>query len=109
MHVDIILRTHNASCGTSVRNSSITQPINLSYMNPAEEGPQGKYRMLENGCFKDIDAALMTHASVHNSRCKIFSGKYVGSRIYSVLAHESLTLSYRSATDARLLQFKEDS
>lgn len=93
----------------AIRNCNINQPYELViYGTPAEEGPQGKYKMLENGCFKDIDVALMTHASPYTTvDIKSLAGSVWEVEFTGVQAHESLTPELsRSATDGMILAFQ---
>lgn len=47
----------------ALMKAGISEPFKLViYGTPAEEILTGKYRMLEAGCFKDIDVALQVHA-----------------------------------------------
>lgn len=51
-------------CGTAValKNAGIDRPFELVvYGTPAEESLSAKVTMWENGCFRDIDVALMMH------------------------------------------------
>lgn len=51
-------------CGTAValKNAGIDKPFELVvYGTPAEESLSAKVTMWENGCFRDIDVALMMH------------------------------------------------
>lgn len=51
-------------CGTAValKNAGIDKPFELVvYGTPAEESFSAKVTMWENGCFRDIDVALMMH------------------------------------------------
>lgn len=51
-------------CGTAValKNAGIGKPFELVvYGTPAEESLSAKVTMWENGCFRDIDVALMMH------------------------------------------------
>lgn len=78
------------------------------YGTPAEEGGQGKRIMLENGCFRDIDLALMTHAAP-NTTVDIKSLAGVGFKVifHGVAAHASLAPEkLRSALDAMMLTFQ---
>lgn len=75
------------------------------YGTPAEEGPQGKAIMMRNGCFRDIDLALMTHAAPNTTvDIKSLSGSKLTFTMKGVAAHEALTPEKsRSATDALVL------
>ena len=75
------------------------------YGTPAEEGPQGKAIMIKNGCFQDIDLALMTHAAPNTTvDIKSLAGSKMSFTIKGVAAHEALMPEKsRSATDALVL------
>lgn len=75
------------------------------YGTPAEEGPQGKAVMIKNGCFRDIDLALMTHGAPNTTvDVKSLSGSKMEFTMKGVAAHEALTPEKsRSATDALVL------
>lgn len=75
------------------------------YGTPAEEGPQGKRIMMENGCFRDIDLALMTHAAPNTTvDIKSLAGSKLRFTVKGVAAHEALMPEKsRSATDAVIL------
>lgn len=77
------------------------------YGTPAEEGLQGKVRMIENGAFKDIAVALMTHASPNTTTdIKSLAGSRFSFTFTGVAAHESLAPELsRSAMDGMLLAF----
>ncbi|MCI8576144.1 MAG: M20 family metallopeptidase [Lachnospiraceae bacterium] len=53
-----------AAAANAVLNAGIKEPFKLVvYGTPAEEHMAGKIKMIEEGCFKDIDVALMMHGS----------------------------------------------
>lgn len=78
------------------------------YGTPAEEGPQGKRRMMEAGCFKELDVSLMTHAAPNTTvDVKSLAGSRFEVRYHGVAAHASLTPELtRSALDAVVLAFQ---
>ena len=78
------------------------------YGTPAEEGPQGKKIMLQNGCFHDIDIALMTHAAPNTTvDIKSLAGAKFRAIFHGIAAHASLTPEkVRSALDAMVLTFQ---
>lgn len=78
------------------------------YGTPAEETEGGKIIMLENGCFRDIDVALMMHASsggtgvdLRTMALSTFSVEYTGQSAHAAIRPEC----GRSALDALLLTF----
>ena len=78
------------------------------YGTPAEETTHGKQRMLENGCFKDIDVALMMHGSptttvdVKSMAMSSFTVTFHGRKAHAALKPED----GRSALDALLVAFQ---
>jgi len=79
----------------------------IIYGTPAEEATGGKIIMLENGCFKDLDVALMFHGgptTTTDIKCMALSGfkvKFKGKSSHAAIQPES----GRSAFDALLLSF----
>ena len=77
------------------------------YGTPAEETAHGKLRMLEQGCFQDIDVALMMHGSptttVDNKSMAMssFTVTFHGKKSHAALKPED----GRSALDALLIAF----
>lgn len=93
----------------ALRQSGIKAPFKLViYGTPAEEGPQGKRIMLENGCFTDLDVALMTHAAPNTTvDIKSLAGSTFAVTFKGVATHESLAPEHgRSALDAMVLAFQ---
>lgn len=93
----------------AVRELYRNKPYKLViYGTPAEEGGQGKRIMIENGSFKDIDVALMTHAASNTTvDIKSLSGSNWAAEFKGVEAHESLYPECsRSALDAMILAFQ---
>lgn len=85
------------------------QPFSVVvYGTPAEETAHGKLRMLENGCFQDIDVALMMHGSptttVDNKSMAMskFTVTFHGKSAHAALKPED----GRSALDALLVAFQ---
>ena len=78
------------------------------YGTPAEETAHGKLRMLEKGCFQDIDVALMMHGSptttvdVKSMARSKFTVTFHGKKSHAALKPEA----GRSALDALLLAFQ---
>ena len=77
------------------------------YGTPAEEGPQGKKKMIDAGCFQDLDLALMTHAAPNTTvDIKSLAGGRFEVEYTGVAAHAALTPELtRSGMDALLLCF----
>ena len=78
------------------------------YGTPAEESFGGKIVMAENGCFKELDAALATHAATKGG-CVACCGMALWSYrvdFYGIKAHAAGSPHKgRSASDAMLLAF----
>lgn len=80
----------------------------IVYGTPAEETAHGKLRMLENGCFRDIDVALMMHGSptttvdVKSLAMSSFTVTFHGKKAHAALKPED----GRSALDALLVAFQ---
>ncbi len=78
------------------------------YGTPAEETAHGKLRMQENGCFQDIDVALMMHGSptttvdVKSLAMSSFTVTFHGRKAHAALKPED----GRSALDALLVAFQ---
>ena len=78
------------------------------YGTPAEETIGGKLQMLREGCFKDIDVALMMHGStttttdIKSMALSNFTIKFYGTSAHAALAPEQ----GRSALDGILLLFQ---
>ncbi len=84
-------------------------PFTLTvYGTPAEETYGGKIRMQENGCFRELDVALSTHATARDIRV---AGLSMALNSYRVIfhgrgAHASASPHLgRSAADAMFLSF----
>ena len=77
------------------------------YGTPGEEGAHCKKTMLENGCFQDIDVALMVHGSPNATiDIKSLAGVRLEFEFQGIAAHDSLTPELvRSGMDAMLLGF----
>lgn len=97
-------------CGTAValKNAGIDKPFELVvYGTPAEESKSAKVSMWNNGCFRDIDVALMMHAGPDTC----VDEKSLALSSYTVTfhgkgAHAALAPDQgRSALDALLLCF----
>lgn len=80
----------------------------IVYGTPAEETAHGKLRMLEHGCFRDIDVALMMHGSptttvdVKSMAMSTFFVTFHGKKSHAALKPED----GRSAFDALLVAFQ---
>ena len=99
-----VIATANA-----LRQADIQQPYQLIvYGTPAEEGLAGKIAMLKEGCFQDIDVALMMHGSP-TTTCDIKSmaNYHVDVVFEGKSAHAAINPDLgRSALDALLLTFQ---
>ena len=98
-------------CGTAValKNAGFTQPFSLVvYGTPAEETRSAKVTMWENGCFRDIDVALMMHGGPDTCvdekslALTYYFVEFKGQGAHAALAPEK----GRSALDALLLAFQ---
>lgn len=98
-------------CGTAValKNAGFTQPFSLVvYGTPAEETRSAKVTMWEDGCFRDIDVALMMHGGpdtcVDEKSLALtnYIVEFKGQGAHAALAPEK----GRSALDALLLAFQ---
>ncbi len=85
------------------------QPFQIVvYGTPAEETTSGKITMLKNGCFQDIDVALMMHLSpetcvdVRSMALTKFTVTFYGQAAHAALKPES----GKSALDALILSFQ---
>ncbi|MTI54697.1 M20 family metallopeptidase [Geosporobacter ferrireducens] len=92
----------------ALKNTVMNLPYKLViYGTPAEETSGGKIIMLKNGCFKDIDIALMMHGSPTTTtdvKCMALSSFAVTFKGKS--AHAAIEPEMgRSALDALLLAF----
>lgn len=97
-----------AAAAVSFKEVYKNKPYKLViYGTPAEETSGGKIIMIENGCFKDIDIALMFHGSPTTTtdvKCMALSSfkvKFKGKSAHAAIQPES----GRSAFDALLLSF----
>ncbi len=97
-------------CGTAValKNAGFEKPFELVvYGTPAEETRGAKITMWENGCFRDIDVALMMHGGpdtcVDEKSLALsnYTVTFQGKGAHAALAPEQ----GRSALDALLLAF----
>ena len=92
-----------------IRDLCGTHPCRIVlYGTPAEETEGGKIMMLERGCFRDIDAALMMHAAPNTCvdvKCMAlvdYTVTFHGKEAHAAMAPEK----GRSAFDAALLSFQ---
>lgn len=93
----------------ALKNIVFDTPFKLIvYGTPAEEGLQGKARMLEKGCFKDMDVALMVHAADYTTvDVKSLAGARLDVKFKGVAAHQSLAPELsRDALDGLILAFQ---
>lgn len=93
----------------ALKDCAGNQPFSVVvYGTPAEETAHGKLRMLENGCFQDIDVALMMHGSptttvdVKSMAMSSFTVTFHGKKAHAALKPED----GRSALDALLVAFQ---
>lgn len=93
----------------ALKKSAGEQPFSLVvYGTPAEETVHGKLMMMKNGCFQDIDLALMMHGSptttvdVKSMALSSFTVTFHGKRSHAALRPEE----GRSAFDALLIAFQ---
>lgn len=93
----------------ALKDCAGNQPFSVVvYGTPAEETAHGKLRMLENGCFQDIDVALMMHGSptttvdVKSMAMSSFTVTFHGKKSHAALKPED----GRSALDALLVAFQ---
>lgn len=93
----------------ALRDCAGNQPFSVVvYGTPAEETAHGKLRMLENGCFQDIDVALMMHGSptttvdIKSMAMSSFTVTFHGKKAHAALKPED----GRSALDALLVAFQ---
>lgn len=94
------------AAAAALKAAADEQPFCLViYGTPDEEYGDGKIKMLENGCFRDIDFALMTHAGPNTTvdvkslaQCT-YVAEYHGRASHAALKPED----GRSAVDAMLL------
>lgn len=77
------------------------------YGTPAEETIGGKTVMMENGCFQDMDIALMMHAAPNTCvDIKSMANKSYTVEFHGVRAHAAMSPEQgRSAFDAAILSF----
>jgi len=97
------------AAASSLRNIYKEKPFHLIvYGTPAEETTGGKITMLENGCFRDIDVALMVHSCCGTStEIKAIASTSVDVTFHGTEAHAALCPEQgRSALDALLLTFQ---
>ncbi len=93
----------------ALKNVINDKPFKLIvYGTPAEEGLQGKARMLKKGCFNDIDVALMMHAADYTTvDVKSLAGARINANFKGVAAHHSLAPEIsRDALDGLILAFQ---
>lgn len=95
-----------AAAAVAMKAAAGDEPFRVVvYGTPDEEYGDGKIPMLENGCFQDIDFALMTHAGpnttvdVKSLAQRTYTAEYRGKASHAALKPED----GRSAVDAMLL------
>lgn len=93
----------------AVLNAGIQEPFKLVvYGTPAEEHMAGKIKMIEEGCFQDIDVALMMHGSP-TTTCDIKSmaNYHIEVTFHGTSAHAAINPEKgRSALDGLILAFQ---
>lgn len=93
----------------AIKQSDITNPFKLVvYGTPAEETVSGKILMLENGCFRDIDLALMMHGGAETTvDVKSLANYSVEVEFHGTSAHAAINPEMgRSALDSLLISFQ---
>ena len=97
------------AAANAIKNANIDKPYKLViYGTPAEENLAGKITMLEEGCFRDIDVALMMHGSP-TTTCDIKSmaNYHIDVVFEGKSSHAAINPDKgRSALDALLLTFQ---
>ena len=97
------------AAANAVIRAKIDQPFKLIvYGTPAEEHMAGKVKMLEEGCFRDIDVALMMHGSP-TTTCDIKSmaNYHIEVTFHGISAHAAINPDKgRSALDGLILAFQ---
>lgn len=97
------------AAANAVLNAGIEEPFKLVvYGTPAEEHMAGKIKMIEEGCFKDIDVALMMHGSP-TTTCDIKSmaNYHIEVTFHGTSAHAAINPDKgRSALDGLILAFQ---
>ena len=95
-------------CAETLKTTLTDRPYKLVvYGTPAEEAAPAKQQMWDNGCFRDIDVALMVHGSVNTAtdESSLASMNYIVS-FHGVSAHPGLYPERgRSAFEALQLAF----
>ena len=97
------------ACAVTIKENMKNKPFKLVvYGTPAEEGCGGKLIMLEEGCFKDIDVALMMHGGpATQTDIKSLASTSLKVTFYGKSSHAALKPEAgRSALDALLLTFQ---
>lgn len=97
------------AAANAVKEANLQDPFRLVvYGTPAEENLSGKITMIRDGCFRDIDVALMMHGSP-TTTCdvKSMANYHVDVRFHGTSAHAAINPDLgRSALDALLLTFQ---
>lgn len=97
------------AAANAVLNADIKEPFKLVvYGTPAEEHMAGKIKMIEEGCFRDIDVALMMHGSP-TTTCDIKSmaNYHIEVTFHGASAHAAINPEKgRSALDGLILAFQ---
>lgn len=93
----------------AVKNAGIDKPYRLVvYGTPAEETSSGKVQMIQEGCFRDIDVALMMHGSpTTTTDIKSLANYSLRVTFKGISAHAAIKPEQgRSALDALILAFQ---
>lgn len=97
------------AAANAVKEAGLRAPFKLVvYGTPAEENLSGKITMIQDGCFQDIDVALMMHGSP-TTTCdvKSMANYHVDVHFKGTSAHAAINPDLgRSALDALLLTFQ---
>lgn len=97
------------AAANAIKRSDIDRPYRLVvYGTPAEETVSGKITMLDNGCFQDIDVALMMHGGAETTvDVKSLANYAVEVAFHGVSSHAAIRPEMgRSALDSLLIAFQ---
>lgn len=97
------------AAASALKQSDIAQPFKLVvYGTPAEETVSGKILMLNNGCFQDIDVALMMHGGAETTvDVKSLANYAVEVTFHGTSSHAAIRPEMgRSALDSLLIAFQ---
>lgn len=97
------------AAASALKRSDISRPFRLVvYGTPAEETVSGKILMLKNGCFRDIDVALMMHGGAETTvDVKSLANYSVEVEFHGISSHAAIRPEMgRSALDSLLIAFQ---